>query len=382
MFQIDQKEIVKLTCDLISKNTVNPPGNEYLAKGIALKAMKSLGMTVQAKEKEKGRTNLIGRIGRGKPSVALIAHLDVVPAGDGWKTDPFKPVVKNGRIYGRGALDDKGLFAASYGAIKAFLKNNSKFKGTIYFLAAADEEQGSRLGIEWLIKQGFKADFAIIPDSGLMDEAIIGEKGVLWIEITSFGKQAHGSTPELGINALEKLSKLILRLPKINFGRNFNRAFQGTTVNIGQIQGGEAPNIVPAKAKAKIDIRYPLGIKRKDVLEKIKNEIDRLRKEDSEARFKIEVKESKRPHLVPKDSLLCRKFLEAAKELRLPMKLKTVGGITVGKDLFFSGIPSICHYPTRKQLAHMANEYVEIKLLLKSAELYALTLEKLLKTSK
>ena len=378
MFKIDEKEIIKFTCDLIRKKTINPPGNEYLCKEIVMKRMKDLGMKIEVKEKEKGRTNIIGKIGTGRPSIAFICHLDVVPPGQGWKTDPFQPIVKSGKIFGRGSLDDKGPLAVSWAAIKAFLKKRPEFKGAIYFLAVADEEKGSELGMKWLLEKDFKIDYALIPDSGSMNEAIIGEKGCLWLKITSFGKQAHGSMPELGINAIEKLARLLLRIKKINFGKNFDFTFDPLTLNIGQIQGGEAPNIVPAEAEAKIDIRYPLGLKKKDILRKIKQEIQKFKQEDPKTRFKIEVRAWKKPHLVPKNSFLTQKFLEAAEELKIPMSLKTVGGITVGKDLFFAGIPSICHYPTKKKLAHMANEYVEIKNLVKTAELYALFLEKLL----
>lgn len=378
MFKINEKQIVKLTCDLIKKKTVNPPGNEYLVKDIIKKAMKDLGMKIELKEKKKGRTNIIGKIGKGKPKIAIIAHTDVVPAGDGWKTDPFKPVIKNKRIYGRGALDDKGCFAVAWTAIKAFLGKNPKFKGTIYLVAAADEEKGSELGIMWLIRQGFRPDLALIPDSGLMNKAIVGEKGVTQIKITSFGKQTHGSTPELGVNAIEKLAQLLLSIKKINFGKRFHKDFKPLTLNIGQIQGGHAPNIVPAKAEARIDIRYPLGMKQKDILKELKNEVEKIKKQDSKASFKIEVLGEKKPHLVPKNSVLCQAFLETSKELKMSMKLETAGGITVGKDLYFAGIPSICHYPTKKELAHMANEYVEIKNLVKSAQLYALFLEKIL----
>lgn len=379
MLKIDKKEIVKLTCDLIKKKTVNPPGNEYLCEGIVAKAMKKLGMAVEIKEKGKGRTNVIGKIGRGSPKIALITHMDVVPGGEGWKTEPFKPVIKGGKIYGRGALDNKGCFAVSFAAIKAFLEKNKKFKGTIFLVAAADEEKGSELGVKYLLSQGFKPDFALIPDGGMMKEAIIGEKGCLWLKITSFGKQAHGSTPQLGINAIEKLSKLIAELKDIDFGKGFHPAFEATTLNIGQISGGQAPNMVPAKAEIKIDIRFPLGITKQGILKKIQGKINDICKKDSQAKFKIEQIEFKKPHLVKKSSLLIKKFQAATKELNWSLKLKTVGGITVGKELYFSGIPAIAHYPCEKEVAHMANEYVKIENLVKCARLYALVLEKLLK---
>lgn len=378
MDNVNEKEIVRLTCDLIKKKTVNPPGDEYLCREIVVKAMNDLGMKTTIREKEKGRTNIIGKIGQGKPSIVLIAHLDVVPAGDGWKTDPFKPVVKNGKIFGRGALDNKGCFAVSHAAIKAFLKRNPKFKGTIYLLAVADEEMGSELGMKWLVKQGFKADFGLIPDSGLMNTAIIGEKGNVYLKITSLGKQAHGSTPELGINAIRKMAQLILAIKEIKWTQKIHPSFKPLTLNIGQIEGGYAPNIVPAKAEIKIDIRYPLGMNQNEIVRVIKSRTEKLMKKDKQARFKVELVRSEKPHLVSKNSFLCKQFRQAAKELGLTMELKTVGGMTVAKVLFFNDIPCLCHYPSKKEIAHMANEYVEIKNLVKSAELYALFLEKIL----
>lgn len=378
MFKINSKEIAELTCQLIKTKTVNPPGNEYLAASIVKRAMKKLGMNIEIREKEKGRINVIGKIGNGLPKVALISHMDVVPAGEGWRTNPFEPVIKAGKIFGRGALDNKGPFASCYAAIKIFLQKNPKFKGTIYFLAVADEERGSSFGLKWLLEKGFKVNYGIIPDGGMINEALVGEKGALCLKITSFGKQAHGSEPQLGINAIEKLNKLLLRLQKINFGKNFNPLFEATTLNIGQISGGEAPNIVPGKAEAKIDIRYPLGIKKQDILKKIKKEIQEVKSKDPKACFKIEIEEFKKPHLVPRNSVLVKKFLEAAKKLKMPVKLATMGGITVGKELFFSGIPVIVHSPGEEKIAHMANEYIKIKNLVKCAELYALLLEKLL----
>ncbi|HLD81764.1 MAG TPA: M20 family metallopeptidase, partial [Patescibacteria group bacterium] len=151
---MDQEHIVKIVSDLIAINTVNPPGNEHLVLPIVKPLMEDLGMEVMTYEKESGRTNIVGKLGSGGKSVAFISHMDTVPPGDRelWDTDPFTPVVKDGKIFGRGALDDKGSFAACYSACKAFIAENPNFGGTIYLVAAADEELGSRLGVIYLMQ--------------------------------------------------------------------------------------------------------------------------------------------------------------------------------------------------------------------------------------
>ena len=107
---VDRDEIVRIVCELVRHNTVNPPGNEHLCKAIVTECMESLGMEVSYHEKEPGRTNVVGRIGKGEKSIGFVSHMDVVPPGeiDQWNTPPFEPTINDGRIYGRGTLDDKG----------------------------------------------------------------------------------------------------------------------------------------------------------------------------------------------------------------------------------------------------------------------------------
>src|SRR5262245_29660387 len=123
---VSRDEIVRIVCDLVRHNTVNPPGNEYLCKELVTECMRSLGMQVSYYEKEPGRTNVVGRIGNATKSIGFVSHMDVVPPGelDQWKTPPFDPTIIEGRIYGRGTLDDKGSYACAYSACKAFLAEN------------------------------------------------------------------------------------------------------------------------------------------------------------------------------------------------------------------------------------------------------------------
>jgi succinyl-diaminopimelate desuccinylase len=375
---VDREEIVGIVADLVRQDTVNPPGNEYLCKEIVSGCMRGLGMEVSYYEKEPGRTNVVGRIGRGTRSIGFVSHMDVVPPGelDQWQTPPFEPVIKDGRIYGRGTLDDKGSFACAYSACKAFLAEHHDFDGVIYLIAAADEEVGSELGIIYLVEEcGLKFDVAIIPDGGRMDLSIYGEKGILWVELSSRGIQAHGSTPELGRNAIVPLAELIAELKSLDLGAQFDHSFDGWTMNIGTIQGGSSTNTVPAMARATVDFRLPAGITSGQVLDKIGKKVADVSNRSAGADLHVKVLHETEPHISDKNSVIIRSFDTAARRLGLPMNYETFGGNTVAKNLFFAGITSVVHYPGDDKLAHVPNEFVIIDELVLGSVLYAETLE-------
>lgn len=375
---INQDEMTKIVCDLVKLNTVNPPGNEYLCRPIVEEKMRSLGMEVSCYEKEPGRTNIIGKIGNGSPSLAFVSHMDTVPAGerDLWATDPFQPVVKDGKIYGRGTLDDKGSFAACYFACKAFLAEHPDFGGSLSLIAAADEELGSKLGVGYLIEEvGLKFDACIIPDGGENTVAVYGEKGIVWIEVTSFGKQAHASLPSFGKNAIVPLAELITELKTLTFEQNYNKEFDGWTMNIGKVEGGSAANIVPARAKAVIDFRIPEGITKEDVIQKIEEKVASVKGRDPDAHFEIKLLHATVPHIINREAKIVQSFDTAAKNLNIPMQYETMGGNTVAKEFYLHGTDAIVHYPGDHHLAHVPNEYVVIDDLVQSVVLYAETLK-------
>jgi len=304
--------------------------------------------------------------------------MDVVPPGelDQWQSPPFEPTIKDGKIYGRGTLDDKGSFACAYSACKAFLAEHPDFDGTIYLIAAADEEVGSELGIIYLVEEcGLRFDVAIIPDGGRMDLSIYGEKGILWVELSSRGIQAHGSTPELGRNAIVPLAELIAELKALDLGAQFDRSFDGWTMNIGTIQGGSSTNTVPAMARATIDFRLPAGITSAQVLDKIDQKVADVVSRSAGADLHVKVLHETEPHLSDKNSVIIRSFDTAARRLGIPMKYETFGGNTVAKNLFFAGITSVVHYPGDDKLAHVPNEFVIIDEMVLGSVLYAETLE-------
>jgi acetylornithine deacetylase/succinyl-diaminopimelate desuccinylase family protein len=379
---IDDKlldKTVSLLKKLIAVPTVNPPGNEIKLKPIIQSVAKELGGTLEIIEGKKGRANYLIKIGSGKPSVGFFPHFDTVQTGDGWKTDPFEAVIKNGRLYGRGAIDSKGNFTSSYAAIKKFLAKNKKFKGTIILAGCADEENGSTWGMKYLLKKGLKVDYAFVPDGGFIDQLIIGEKGAVQLTVKSFGKQAHGSTPEAGINALENLIRFLHKMTELDITDiKYHAAFDGITRTINVLNGGHGHNIVPATAEAKIDIRFPYGASAKNIISRLtdhKSEIEKKFK----GKIEIETQVAE-PHLTDTDTPVVKAFLAASKDLGVKMRVGTMGGITDGKSLAETGIKALVHWAESEgeDTAHSANEFVTIENLRTAAALYELTLEKLL----
>jgi len=181
--------------------------------------------------------------------VMFVGHLDVVDA----EPEQFRPVEKDGNIWGRGALDMKGSCA-----VMMTLFKNLPEPYPVSLILTTDEEIGSENGVAYLLKEeGWEADFAVIPDGGENFEMVTGEKGVLHLRITSRGKSAHGSRTWEGENAIDRLldsySHLKARFPSEPCGDPHH---WHPTLNLGKITGGKKVNIVPDEATMELDIRF------------------------------------------------------------------------------------------------------------------------------
>ncbi|MEM3506701.1 MAG: M20/M25/M40 family metallo-hydrolase [Candidatus Bathyarchaeia archaeon] len=230
---MDEEEVVKLLSDLIKFNTVNPPGNELEAAKFLAEKLSNEGLSPEILEADEGRGNLIARIkGSGeKPSLLLLSHLDVVSANPKeWIIDPFSGTVKDGFVWGRGALDCKSLVASEAMVMIMLSRENFKPKGDLIFAATADEEKGGHKGVKWLIKNNLekiKADYVINEGGGFSLKTKKGrtflvqtaEKVAFFVRIKSKGKPGHSSIPNVADNAIIKMAEVIKRLgtykPKI-----------------------------------------------------------------------------------------------------------------------------------------------------------------------
>ena len=335
--------------------------------------MNKIGFKVSIMAKKKGRDNVIGKIGTGNKSLVIACHMDTVPAGEGWKSNPNKALIKNGKIYGRGAIDNKGPFAISYCSIKSFLEKHPKFPGTLYLVTLADEESDNIYGIKYLLKKGFKASAGLIPDGGYMSKAVYGEKGCLQIIIESLGKQEHSALQEKGVHAINNLLYLINLIKKGLKYEKYDKRFTPLKINISKIKGGDIANTIPAYAYCQMDIRFPMGISSKQVLNNVQK-IAQSTENKKQSKFKITTVYKTEPHIA-NNTRLIQSLNKSAKDINIKMDFITIAGNSVAKEFTKGGIPSIAHYPMEKITAHEPNEYIEIKSMIKATKLYEKFLE-------
>ncbi len=217
-------EIVAFTADLIRIPTVNPPGDAYRECAALIgRRLGEEGLDVQYIEADglpehtaaHPRVNVVGRgvgTGAGK-RVHLNGHFDVVPPGEGWSVDPFGGVVKDGRIYGRGASDMKSGIAAAVFAVEAIRRAGIDLRGAVDISGTVDEESGGFAGVAHLCRAGIissrNTDYAIIPEPFGPDRICVGHRGVYWFDLVARGSTAHGSMPHLGRNAIEDMGAVL-----------------------------------------------------------------------------------------------------------------------------------------------------------------------------
>ena len=221
-----EEEVTNLLSNLIRINTTNPPGNETEAVKFLTKNLEKEGFTCEVFESAPGRGSLITRLkGTGEgPSLLLLSHLDVVAANPKeWSVDPFAGVVKDGFVWGRGAIDMKSMTAMEVMVMKLLKRNNVQLKGDLILAATADEEKGGEAGAGWLVKNYLdkvKADYVINEGGGLAipinDKNIYtiqtAEKGILWFKVKAKGRPGHGSVPGAADNAILRMNKIVEKL--------------------------------------------------------------------------------------------------------------------------------------------------------------------------
>ncbi|MCI1209426.1 MAG: M20 family metallo-hydrolase [Treponema sp.] len=329
------------------------------------------------------RPNLVATIPgkRDDFAVWVMAHLDVVPPGDmaKWETDPWKVVEKNGRLYGRGVEDNQqGLVSAVFAA-KAFIDNDIKPAHTVKLLFMADEEVGSRYGIQYLLRTENlfrKDDILLIPDGG--DSAgktiEIAEKDVLWLRLHTIGKQTHGSRPDEGANACLAADDLALRLHALEkifdkkdplFAPSYS-TFQ-PTMRLANVDG---VNIIPGDDVFCMDCRILPCYALSEVMEKVTACCQDVEKHYG-VKIEIEKLQSEESPATPADAPVVVRLSAAIKAVHnLDAQPVGIGGGTVGAYLRSKGYNAAV-WSTMDERAHTPNEYCIIKNIVSDAQTLA-----------
>ena len=249
---------LELTRDLLSFNTINPPGQERQCAQYLGKLLGNGGFKVAYYDFDESRTSLIARLeGRhDKPPICFSGHLDTVPLGaESWSKDPFSGEVDGNRVYGRGASDMKAGIAAMVGSALRLQKNFPE-KAGITLIFTAGEETGSQ-GASCLagLNQVLGQCGALVVGEPTSNYPLVGHKGSLWLEIETTGITSHGSMPEQGDNAIYKAVEMVNKLQEFDFNVMPHPFLGKPTLNVGTIAGGLNINSVPDRAVIGVDMR-------------------------------------------------------------------------------------------------------------------------------
>ncbi|WP_370456717.1 M20 family metallo-hydrolase [Thermococcus sp. 2319x1] len=327
------------------------------------------------------------------PRLWILTHLDVVPPGDLSKwtvTKPFEPVVKDGKVYGRGSEDNGQSLVASLYAVRALMNLGIRPKRTIILAFVSDEETGSKYGLEWLMKEHpelfRKDDLVLVPDGGNEEGTFIeiAEKSILWMKIKVKGKQVHASMPELGLNAHRVAIDYAKALDDLLHEKYSARdeLFDPPESTFEPTMGGnpsDAPNIAPGEHEVVFDCRvlpqYNLDDILNDAQELAEKIGEKYKKEvNGEVLPKIEIEVMQRldaPAPTPRDSEIVKLLQKAIKEFRgKEPKIGGIGGGTFAAYFRKLGIPAVV-WATLDETAHQPNEYAKIDNMVEDAKIMA-----------
>ncbi len=396
-------ELVDLLCDLISIPTVNPPGENYRefcehvrdvlsSWGIESELVKVPEEYVERflpECREYPRYILRTGIGSGRPILHLNGHYDVVPPGSGWHvTEPFKPRVVNDRVYGRGSVDMKGGIAVCLMLLKLLREAESTISGRVELVLVPDEETGGATGTGYLVDVlKVRPDYVIVAEPSSSRRVLIGNKGALWLLVEVHGRQAHGATPWLGLNAFELGVKLAFHvmdpLKKLAESRvsmyeyDVEGGERATITFGGDVRSAGKVNVVPGYFAFSVDRRVipeeNLKQVEREIVEFIENKARELN-----INVSIKVLQRAPPATVSPESELVKKLDDAALEV-LGSRLRKVvctGGLDT-RYYQLAGIQAVTYGPGDAACAHMADEFVEISELRDVLKVYLKVCEKL-----
>lgn len=328
------------------------------------------------------RPNIIAKIkGITNKTIWVVTHLDVVPPGDLslWKTDPFKPVVKNGKVYGRGSEDNGQELVASVYACKALLKTEKKPNYNVGLALVSDEETGSEYGIKYLLKKKLflKDDLIIVPDGGNEkgDMIEVAEKGIVWLKIKTEGKQCHASMPERGINAFRVANMLVSRIDeKLHLKFNAKDKLFSPEISTFEPTKKECnvPNIntIPGSDIFYMDCRILPYYKIDNVLEEI-NAAARNVEKETNTKISMEIVNREDASFTSPNSEAVIKLKNAVKDIyNIDAHPGGIGGGTCAGIFRKQGFDAVV-WGKIDDTCHMPNEYCKIENLVGDAKVYA-----------
>ena len=390
----------RLLAEIVQAPSDNPPGDCYPPAAVVAHLLEGLGLTVERHEvpanvaKANGMisaTNLVARrrFGQGGPTIALNAHGDVVPPGEGWTHDPYGAEIVDGWMVGRGAAVSKSDIATYAFAILALEKSGARLNGVVELHVTYDEEAGGEIGPRYLLEQGLsRPDLAI--GAGFSYAVVNAHNGCLHLEVEVRGRSAHAARPSTGVDALEAANAILAALYGWRGGLQARTSavpgIGSPQMTVGLISGGINTNVVPDRVVFRLDRRIIPEENPAEVEAELNAVIARAAGLHPAAKVGVERILLAEP-LTPTPAgaklteTLCR---HASRVMGEPIRASGVPLYTDARHYAKAGVPIVLYgagpHTIEEANAHRADERLPLSDLYKATEVVALTLAELMGT--
>jgi succinyl-diaminopimelate desuccinylase len=376
--EIRESEAIDLLQRLIRVNTVNPPGDVRAAAEICDDMLRTAGFSTRLVGIDAAKPNLIAEIGSGSPLLCFNAHLDTVPTGalSDWTRDPFGGELIDGRVYGRGAGDDKASVTAQIIAGLAVARSGVRLTGRLAVTAVADEELGGDAGAVQLFESGgLRPDWTIVGEQTL-GRICVGEKGGAACRITVHGVGAHASMPWLGANAVEAMAEIVVALKRELFPKLAERThpmFFPSTGTVTTIAGGVRENIIADSCSVYVDRRLVPGEDPEQCRAEIDDLVQRVAADLPGISASVAFDgEAWAASATDPSSPVVAAMARANRTLGLDPTPTGFSAMTDGRYFTARGFPTIIYGPGDVETAHTADEWVGVDQVVSAAQAYAL----------
>ena len=306
------------TQSLIRIDSQNPGVQEGVCAEWVGNRLAGMGLNVAVQTVEGERRNLIATIpGSGSsPRLVLLSHLDTVPIGAGWSLPPLEGLIKDDRIYGRGACDMKGGMAVAIGLMESLVKTGMEVSGDVVFVATVDEEAPDMAGAQHLVASGFlRPDDQVLALEPTGMRLRLAQMGLRWIDITVTGRMAHAGRAHLGIDSAHVMARIVDRLKQhVHSLPHEDEILGRPRFTCGVIKGGVATNVVPPTTTASFDIRIVPPMTIDQVISMVESIAGEVMQDFPEASFNITPLGAPRPPVRADDASKIVMGLRAAYE--------------------------------------------------------------------
>jgi len=368
----DVAQLVGLLEGLVALDTQNPPGREAASAALLAGALKGHGFAVEIRPLAEGRANVLARLDNGAgPCFALNSHMDTVPVGSGWTSDPFRLTERDGRLYGRGACDAKGSVAAMVEAGRLLAAERGPWRGTLLLAFVADEEIDGG-GTRALVKQAPSADLVVVGEP-TNNAVCAAHKGCLRPLIRTRGKAAHSGRPELGVNAIIAAGRLMQMFDARDreLRAETHPLVGHASLSVTRIAGGVADNVVPDACEMALDRRLLPGETLDEALAELHALLSRAKREHGVEAEVATIRTAAGGAETAVEHPLVREAVAVSR--RHGVTFPQPGGLTGGCDLVHYrdvGAIGIVLGPGSLDVAHQPDEYVPLDDLRRAALIY------------